>query len=35
MPKERSVPKVNAHLENEWVFILGTLHFEVIIQHKT
>jgi hypothetical protein len=35
MPKEWSVPKVNAHLENEWVFILGTLHFEVIIQYKT
>lgn len=33
MPKEQSVPKVSAHLENEWVFISGTPHFEVIIQH--
>jgi hypothetical protein len=32
MPKERSVSKVSAHLR---VFILGTPHFEVIIQYKT
>jgi hypothetical protein len=36
MFKERSVPKVSAHLkENEWVFISRIPHFEVVIQDKT